>query len=234
MPKNQYVTSDEYVFVQYHDIVKSYKPYLLKHMLNSDYREGYADYINFDLFKDYSDSKLLGLAIKSTEPNVLKFIKTKDFYYDICLEDILSQLPEVYRDSKLLSIGTSLSMLLTQKYVKKIYIHSPVYDERILTDIQESYGFNPKVIYVSGDFIGAVKQCPDTITTYIINDIRLIDELIKINKVEYSNIMVADCGWNYRLTDNGGVALNIDDLDKKMKTHIFKSAMFRVDKELEY
>lgn len=231
---NEYVNSDEYVFIQYHDIIKSYKPKLLSHMLYSDYRKGYDGCIDFNKFKDYSDNQLLGLSIKSADMNILKYLSISEFNYELCLYDIKSNIPNLYRESKLLDMGESLKIMSKESYVKKIYIHTPEKDERILRDLEEIYSETEKMVYVVGDTIDVIKDCPDKLTTFILNDASIIDSLIDIGKIQYTTVLIADCGWNYTIDEKNIPYLKIENLDAKMKEHIFKCGTFKVSKQAVY
>lgn len=234
MPLNEYVKSPEYVFIQYHDVIRSYKPYLLSKMLNSeDYRKGYDGYINFDLFKDFNDNQLLGLAMRSLDKNILKYLMLKPFNCDVSLKSLCDDFPDLFKESKLLKIGNSISMLLKQSYVQKIYIHTTVYDKRIHRDIAETFGDMGRIVYVTGDILDAINKIPEKITTYILNDVNIIDALIECNKISYSNVLVVDAGWNYKKVGND-IVLKCDDIEKKSQTHIFKTGTFTVDDDIVY
>ena len=234
MPMNEYVKSTENIFIQYHDVIKSYKPKLLKHMLYTEYRVGYKGCIDFDKFKDYSDDQLLGLVARSTDINILKYLQTSDFNADLCLHDIKRNVPLLYKDSKLLDIGISLRMMLKEPYVNKIYIQIPEKDERIIADLEDLYNNKEKMMCVIGDCKTAIQQCPDKITTYILNDITLVDDLIEMDKIAYTTVLVANCGWNYKLSDDGIPILKVDNLESKMKSHVFKCATFSLSKQITY
>lgn len=238
MPVNEYVKSHEFIFIQYHDIIKSYKPYLLKKLLyNKDYREGYTGALNFDLFKDYSDNQLLGLAMRSLSKNILEYISISEFDYDATLESLYEDtedFPDMFSESPLLKIGTTIFSLLKLDYVKKIYVHTNTYDERIHKDLIDTYGDMKRITYVNGDFIDAVKAIPEKITTYIVNDVRTIDTLIENDLISYSNVLVADAGWNYKQNEENKIVLKCDDIEAKSKKHIFKTGTFVVDSDIIY
>lgn len=230
---NEYVNSDEYIFIQYHDIIKSFKPYLLTKLLY-EYRKEYDGCIDFDRYKDYSDNQLLGLSIKSTDKNVLKYLMTSPINADLCLYDLYNSFPNIFSESKLLTIGTSIFMMLKQKYVKNIYIHTDTYDERIHKDLQETFADMSRITYVTGSFVNVIQDIPEKITTYILNDVELIDTLIEYDKISYTNVLIADCGWNYKFDKDKKVVLKVDDIDSKSKKYIFKTGTFRVDKYIVY
>jgi len=235
MINNEYINSEECLFIQYHDIIKSFKPYLLTRLLyNEDYRKGYDYCIDFDMFKDYSDSQLLGLVVKSIDKNILKTVMKVPFNYHACMSSLYTSFPDMFSESKHLAIGSSIHFLLKQKYVTKIYIHTEIYDRRIHEDIQNSYQDMNRINYITGDFIDAVNSVEEKITTFIINDIKLVDGIINAGKAEYTNILIADCGWNYKKNKEGKAVLDVDGIEEKMKKYIFKSGTFRVDKNIIY
>lgn len=238
MPINEYVKSSEYVFIQYHDIIKSYKPYLLKKLLYTpEYREGYDGVLNFKLFEDYSDNQLLGLSMRSLNKNILEYLAIDQFDYDASLAGLYEDtedFPDMFSESNLLKIGQAVFSLLKQDYVQKIYVHSNIYDDRIHKDLIDTYGDMKKITYVNGDFIDAVKSIPEKITTYIINDVRCIDLLIDNSLISYSNVLIADAGWNYKQNEDNKIVLKCDHIDDKSKEYIFKAGTFIVDSDIVY
>lgn len=222
---NETAFNPEYIFIAYDGIIKNYRLALIEKILKT-YKDAYKDFIDVDSLEKMSYQQLMGLVIRSTESNIIEYLAKKKFDTDTALIDVYNKYPELYEDSSLLSIGSSIHILLRQKFTSKIYIWTPNYDERIYNDIQMLYGANDVIEYITGSFTEVINSIEENITSYILNDIELVKELIAIGKVSYSNILLANYGYNYRLNDKGEAELDIDNIDELAKYHIFKIVTF--------
>ena len=63
-------------------------------------------------------------------------------------------------------------------------------------------------------------------TSFVLNDVTIIENLIKRGIVSYTNILVANTGWQYTTDSNNNLILKVDDIDSLSEKHIFKLAMF--------
>jgi hypothetical protein len=113
---------------------------------------------------------------------------------------------------------------MNQKFTSKIYIYSEEYDKRIHADIQMNYKDMNKVNYVTGPLHEVIKQI-EGVTTYIFADIFDVTTLLAFDKCAYTNVLVANYGYNYYYMEDGKLALRMN-LEEVSKEKIFKFATF--------
>ena len=220
-------TIPEVVFVTYDGVVKDYRPFLLKQIAsNPKMLEVYKNYIDTALITTLTDKQLNFLPVISTSRNILEYISIKKFNYDKSLNDLYQMFPNIYSDSELLPLGNSINILRRQKFTSKIFIYTEEYDKRIHFDIQDNFSDMSTIEYISGPFEDVINSITETITTYILNDIKLVDKLIELNRIKETQVLISDTGYNYK-DNNGELIVNIDNLEEKMYNHIFKLAMFK-------
>lgn len=226
---------NEVMFIVYDGVIKTPIPYILKKLQEPEYVEGYHDVLDYSKFEGRLDEQLLAVASRRLSKNILEYLATEEFDYKGTYDDLIMRFPNIYNDSKLLSIGQSIYILLQQSFLQKIYIYSEYYDERIQNDISNSYKDLHNITYVSGNFKDVISKIPEKITTYIIDDIDLLSQLIDMNKVAYSNVLLAKYGFNYKLDEESQLPiLKIDDIEKVGKDKIFKLATFSIDNHIMY
>ena len=223
----------EYIFVEYHDVIKNFKPYVLEKLCEKEYRENYTDYIKYEMIENKSISELHGVVQAATTLNILKFVASKPFDFDLTYLDLCTQIDDLYNIAKPIVMTNAIKILLLQKFTKAIYIHSPVYDEDNEKDIRSIYA-DERVKYVYGDFKTCISNIKEHITSYILADILLVNELIEMKKIHYSSILVANYGYNYKLTEDGKLSILIDDIEEKIKDMVFKLAMFMPFKNVKF
>ena len=229
------ISDDEVIFIIYDGIIKTPIPFLLKKLQDSEYNEGYSDAIDYSKFKDFDENQLLAVTSRRLNKNILEYLAIDEFDYKVTYDDLIQRFPTIYSDSKLLSIGRSIYILLHQSFLKKIYIYSEYYDERIQSDISNSFKDLENVTYVSGNFEDVISKIPEKITTYVIDDIDYITILINLKKIQYTNILLAKYGFNYKLNEDSNMpVLKIDNIDELIKKEIFKLATFSIDNEIKF
>ena len=105
--------------------------------------------------------------------------------------------------------------------VKRVYVYSNDYSERLKEEIVEEYGTNVK--YVTGKISEIIKE--ENITnnsTFVFSDIRNILELEEANVLGLSSVVVADrYGYNYQDEKN-----LIVDMERLSKENVFKLDFF--------
>ena len=235
MPMNPFASQKETMFIMYDDIIKTSKFLILKKLLTDEYRNNYKDYINYSKIDNLTDEQLYGTVFAATDKNILKYLATKSFDYDATYIDLYLDDSSIISKSKLLSFGSSISILLKQSFLDKIYIYSNHYDENIYRDIYDNFG-STNIIYVYGEFNDVIDNLSKTtkITTYVLNDIDLVNNLIENNKITYTNVLVTNTGWNYKLNDRSIPVLKLDNSDKLTRENIFKLAVFDPDPSASY
>jgi hypothetical protein len=140
------------------------------------------------------------------------------------MKDIFNRFPDMYSKSEKLVMGDSLHMILSQGFTEKVYVYTPEYDERVHVDLNDTYRNPDKLKYITGDFANIIEDFDD-ITTFIFNDIIDISTLIAFNKTKYTNILVANYGYNFTIDDNGNLTLRID-AESMMEEYVFKFSTF--------
>lgn len=230
MDSNYFVMRDQYIFICYKDIIKMTYPVMLKELIDK-YYEDLAPYLELDKIKDYDIYNLERLCVERITKNPLTYIKKPECSEETCdllLNAFEDEFIEMYTKSRLTDFGAKLYTVFLQQGVKDVYIYvdKPIdqipYDCRVYFEAYES-----KIKYVSGDFIDVIRQLPHKPTLYILNDADYIQELIDNKLIEYTEIMVAELGYNYEV-DNEFMLRIKGGYEDKMEKEIFKLAMFPV------
>lgn len=221
---NEFDARKEVIFITYEDVIKSYQPTLLRYILDN-YPDKFSHFINIDKIKRLDQNNLIRLCIQRTNKNILEYLAIREFDYELVLKTLKSKIVDLYFESPILVMGDSLNILLTQKFVDTIYIYSEEYDPRIHEDLIELYNQNEKIRYVVGDFSSCIRKIPE-VTTFILNDVDYVLDIINEGKEEYSNILIANYGYNYILNEETDeIELRID-LDKILANKVCKHAIF--------
>lgn len=208
--KNPFVLQDEVFFISYTDIVKSIYPYLLK-KISTELVDDFKDLLKLESFSKYDEKNLLTLAYQRPHPNMLEYLAKEEFDYNQALFNLVDIYPEVYNKSELLSIGANIEIFMKEKFIKKIYIYSEVYDPRIHYDIQSMYKDMEIVQYAYGPLTDVLDKLESRPTTFFLNDIDYAIELFSDKKYsEFTNILIADYNYNYIVDDEGNRDFRID------------------------
>lgn len=223
--KKDYATIDEIIFVDYYDIIKSPLPVLLT-QLPKHFKKQLESFIDFSKIENKTNDELLELVNMRPCKNVIEYLAIKEFDYEKIQEDLINQYTDIFINSKLLSIGESLTaMLIYQKFIKDVYVYTEKYDERIHYDIQSVFNHNKKVHYITGKKEDIFKDIKG-ITSFFLSDIEDIDLLQKMNLLPYTNIIVPLYGYNLKIGEDGNVELKSNISTEMMIEHTFKFAMF--------
>lgn len=233
MPMNTFASQKEVLFITYDDVIKTTKLLILKKLLTPEYRQNYEDFIDYSIIDNKTDEELLSIIFSATDKNILKFLSKSSFDFDVTYTDLYLNYENIIPESTLLSFGQSIHILLKQKFLDKIYIYTPHFDESVYKDIYDVYG-STNIIYVYGEFETIIRSITkDTnikITSFVLNDIELVNKLIELNVVAYTNILICNGGWNYKLNKNNVPVLKLDNSEKLSKENIFKIGVFDSDK----
>jgi hypothetical protein len=221
---NKFEERPEVLLITYEDIIKCPYPFLLN-KIDTKLSPYYESFLDLEKFKGMDMDNLLRLCIQRSDIDIFKFLAKEEFDTAGALKDLKDRYFEIYKDSPLLKIGNSLGMMLSQKFTEKIYIYSEVYDIRIHLDVQENFPDMERVNYVSGNF-EAVLDKLEGITTFIVNDIDYIVDIINKEKAEYANIMLASYGYNYFYNDDTNAMDLRCDVEKIIGDRVCKFATF--------
>lgn len=223
---NMFTERPEVFLISYEEVIKSPYPFLL-HQIVHRYREVYDDFLHLEIIEKMDMENLARYCIQRTDYNILTGLAKKEFDYDSALRELKKRFFNIYENCELLSIGNSLPMLLSQKFTQKIYLYTEEYDVRIHLDIQNSFHDMERVPYVTGNFADVLDAIPETITTFILNDVTDIGVIFAKQKEAYTNILVASYGYNYVLDEESGdLKLRYNVEEHIEENRIFKFATF--------
>lgn len=212
---------DEIIFIAYDDVIRSTKFAVLKKLIrDKDLREEFKDKIDFSMFENKTDDELLAFIIGCGHKDILEGVALKEFNYFESYVSILVRYPDILKDGYMLSFATAIQILLQQKFTKKIYIYFKYNDSRVFADLQSLYDkYKDRIIYVTGELTGAIKNINETITLYVFNDIDMIQSVVDAGKINGAQILIADYGYNYMVDDELNEVVwkikNDDDFQKE-------------------
>ena len=219
---NQFATRNENVFIEYEDIIKSSNIGLIK-MIKDIYRDDIKDFIHIDQINELKDSQLEIFSTARLEKNILKALKKTPFDYDFVFKTLTDSKIDLYATMEPLMFADVVNVLLSQKFVKNIYIYSKEHDSRIECDIAILFNGSEKVNYVTGDFNNVIDVLED-ITLYVFSDIEKMEQVISKNKHEYCEFMIAEYGYNF--TEEHGIVKLKGNYEEIQEEKIFKLGTF--------
>lgn len=131
--------------------------------------------------------------------------------------------PIFFKNSLETNIVQMIKNVTKNKLVKNLIVYSDVYNQFMEEDIMNKFGKDTK--YVTGDFKTAVSNTPGD-TTFIFSDVSHIIDLLEIDKLKLSSIMIPS-DYRYNYTD-GSKKSFIIDIPKLASEYVFKWAIYRV------
>lgn len=222
MITDRFTSRDEIILVEYEEIIRSPYPLLLT-AIQDQYNEIYKSYLWTEMFEEMNIPNLERLCIQRSDIDLFKFLAKTEFDTKSALKDLKDKFFTIYEDAPLLPMGDSLIRLMLQKYARKIYIYSEIYDVRIHKDIQTTFQDMQRVPYVTGDFREVIEAIPD-ISCYILRDIDNVKAVLDTGRTDFTEIMLGKFGFNYKETDTD-VELKID-MKPYHDKHTFKFGVF--------
>jgi hypothetical protein len=228
MDKNFFSTRDQYIFICYKDVIKHCYPIMLNKIIHEYYDE-LNELLYLDVIKDYDIYNLERLCIERTDVNPFRYLKRDictNETADLLLETFEDEMFDMYTQSKFTNFGSRIFNLVTQPQIKELYI----YVERPITQVMydcKTYfeQFGNKIKYVCGDFIDVIKKLPNKPTSYILNDADYIKDLIDNNFIEFTEIIIAELGYNFEVSEDKSIVLK-NGYEDLMEEHIFKIGYF--------
>ena len=215
----------ETIFMPYEEIVKSPYPLILQTILEN-YKDFYTPYLRLEEIESYDLRNLARLCIQRTDVNIFEYLAKTDFDFESSLIEYKNKYADIYTRSEILKIGLSFPLLMGQKFTEKVYFYSQAYDPRIHLDLQNTVGSMDKVSYVVGESMAdVVSEIPETITSFILNDVAQVIELTATGKLKGTNVLLANYGYNYALNPEGELALKID-METLSKLYEFNYGLF--------
>lgn len=222
---------NEIIFITYNNIIKCPSLFILNKLLkDKSYYDAWKDYINYSKIENKSDEELMEMIYYSTKQNILEYLAIKEFDYDGSLKTFIETYDDMFDSLDELPINISMNMMFKRNFLKKLYIYTEEYSKNIGKDIFNIYGNNSNVIYCYGDFKNTIMKIHETddITTYMLNDVLMINDLIEIDKISNRIVMVVDSGWNLVKNENRLFpTLKIQNIDKLCVEKVFNLQTFR-------
>ena len=192
-------------------------------LIKEKYTDDLKGLIDISKIQRMDFNNLQRLCVERPTKNILDYLKLTDFNTGDIYDELYKSDKSIYMGLPLMVMGSSIYILSPQKFTKGIYIFSEEYDEKIEYNIYENFSDLPNVYYVAGDLKEIIQSIPKP-TMYIFSDIDHVQTLITENKIEYTEIMVAQYGYNYEVKN--GILQIKGDYDKLMPELLFKIASF--------
>ena len=128
-------------FITYDGMIKNFQLTLLEILRSDIMKDKYNDILKIDILQELNVDELEGICLASESENILATIgRRMDVNYGAMLLDLFNKFPDLFSESKLLPLGQSINILNRQSFMDKIYLYTPVYDERIYMDIGDTFG----------------------------------------------------------------------------------------------
>lgn len=222
MPFNPFTLRDEYILIEYKDVIKCPSAGMLQ-LIKDEYIEDMKDLIDTRKLQRMDFKNIQRYCIERPFKNILDYIKIIDFNTDDIYNALYNNCNDLYEKLPLMIMGEAVFMLISQKFTKKIYIFSEEYDKKIEDDIIEKFGEHKNIFYVAGSFADILNNIEQP-TSYMLSDVDKVKTILKLNKQEYSEIMIAQYGYNYEIND--GIIQIRGNYDELMPEKHFKIASF--------
>lgn len=219
---NPFTMRDEIILIEHDDVIKCPSLGILE-LIKEKYTDDLKGLIDIPKIQRMDFNNLQRLCIERPTKNILDYLKLTDFNTGDIYDELYKSDKSIYMGIPLMVMGSSIYILSPQKFTKGIYIFSEEYDEKIEYNIYENFSDLPNVYYVAGDLKEIIQSIPKP-TMYIFSDIEHVQTLINENKIEYTEIMVAQYGYNYEVKN--GILQIKGDYDKLMPELLFKIASF--------
>lgn len=223
---NELAMKNEYVFITFNDVLRTYAPTVLKILKGESYRKEMSSFIDYDKFDNLSDEELNFFCLKRTHRNILDEVAKRRFDTALTLTDILYKHNNLIIENGCnLSMANSMALLAQQKFTKKMYIYSEFKDD--VKIVSEVFGKFANCYFVSGDFTSAIKSIKEDITLYVLDDADRVYDLINLDKAKYTDILIANYGFNYTYDKEQQIpVLKLTDENLFKKANTFRLNMF--------
>lgn len=219
---NPFTMRDEIILIEHDDIIKCPSVGILN-LIENKYADDLKGLIDLPKLKRMDFKNKQRLCIERPTKNILDYLKIEDFNTADIYDELYKSYDSIYMELPMMIIGSTIFILSPQKFTKKIYIFSEEYDEKIECNIHENFSDLPNVYYVAGDLKTIVNSIEPP-TTYMFSDIDHVQTIIDEDKIEFTEIMVAQYGYNYEVKN--GVLQIKGDYDKLMSELYFKIGSF--------
>lgn len=227
MDRNYFATRDQVLFITYEDMIKMNYAILLQTVVK-DYQDDLGEILKIDELVDYDIDNLNRLCVERSNRNPLTYLAKDESYSDLCeelLDTFEKEFTDMYAKADFTDFGAKLYNILMQSFVKKVYIHTDKKIYQIPYDCRIQFkDFDDKIEYVYGDMVGLIKSMTDKPTTYIVNDIEKVKMLYDEKLLDYTEVLLGELGYNFKINENKDDIVLKHDLDSpsKMKEGNYK------------
>ena len=212
---NEVAFREEYVYIEYDDIIRSYVPTLYNHIMKPEVKDKLKEYIAYRYIENLSEKRINWLTLCRKDYNILKTIskstaKIDDFTYNMILAQLFSDIGNIYAECKPMMMVDSLNRMLDEKFTKALYVHVPSGPEEEWCRLDVCNLFKNhlnKVSFVSSVSKELIDELSANPTLYVVNDISKVYTITdNIEAKDYTNILLGNYGYNYILPDGHRVA----------------------------
>lgn len=224
-----FVYNTECLFVEFHDIIAM--PWYAYICMEKE-STLLHDYFLTDNIIDFNPKAMYEWYVMRPYQNVLKSIginpgfAVTDEELDIILAKLASDHDDYYKyNTNLAFYAVLLEIVKLQTLVKRIIIYTPWNEKWVdeyISNTFNSSGTN-KIDYKYGDIRKILQTIPND-STYVFSDITHINDLIALNKINYSSIIIGD-GYRYNRKKDNINEYKVD-INQLQKDYICKVSLF--------
>lgn len=218
----------ECMFIEYRDVINAIDLSIFTMMAKSNVNSLY----NLKLFENYTNEQFMEFYINRKQRCVLLDVMPQEYInlttipeIEKTIWDLVDYIPQLCTDELNLNMVQVVKQLSETKLVKKFVIYTELYSSKIKDHIQRLF---PSAEYVYGDFAEVIKNIP-TDTTYVFSDVKKIQILHDIKRLNLSSVMIP---FEYRYNMDSKMELNVN-LEEIAKDSVFKMNMFRAISSLD-
>ncbi len=219
-----YAKRDEVLFIDYNEVIKSPSLFMLK-MIRDVLRDVYKDFIWVEFLDGKSDAELELYLLQRKNKNIFLDLAKKQFNFEKAYNDLYNKYDDMYVKLNLLKIGTSIDFLSAQKFNKKIYFYSEVYDPRIEIDIKYSFKDASKIEYVYGNLCEVMEQITPP-TSFMLHDVWTVPTLVQMGKTDLTDVLCARYTYNLRYNSELDEVEPVVLIENYLENSIFKFGLF--------
>ena len=227
---NEFEMREEVIFIEFDRVIKNKDQYLL-HLLGGPLYNTYEAYLDLDNLKGIDMYSALPFTAGLTDVNIIRCLAKKEFDYGKAFMDLYDYDEDMFRKCDNLIMQHTVLKTLPQKFCKRIYFWSEVYDSRIENEIRRLYAGSKNLDYVYGNINdvldSVVKMQP---TMYIFGNIDRVLEINTRNDFDYIQILVGNYRFNMIRDEHEDLIwkypMEVLENDKHIKILKFDSFLF--------
>lgn len=212
------------MLIEYDGIIRMSAFSIITEILEK-YANFYSNYIDISKVKHLDFNNLMRFCVQRKEFSIMESLSLIEFDFANSEKEFSKGMVDLYTKSPTLSMVDSLLILLSQKFLKTVYVYHPEYDPRIHKDLQLLFSENPKVQFVFGDLHSIIKEIPE-ITNYVFSKYTSLEYCVECPEFKNVEAILASCGYNLKLNSEGELVPKIDNLPAICKDKSISFAQF--------